>query len=1440
MNDVRYLGIDVGSTTAKVVMFDDLLNIVYSDYRRHHADIQKTVIEIFEDIKKEMGDVELTVSITGSAGMGLAEKMEVAFVQEVVASAEIVKVKFPQIRTLIDIGGEDTKMIFFQDGLTPDIRMNGSCAGGTGAFIDQIATLIDRPISELNELAEKSTNIYPIASRCGVFAKTDVQSLLSREISHNDIAASLFHAIAIQTINALARGYDVEPMILFSGGPLAFIPQLRETFKKVLNITDKDIFLPEKPELLPAMGAALNAKGLENSSNVEYLINKLNTSFSNHTLTEREKPLFEKTEEFKTWIDKRQTKVERIPLGDFKNDAVGFLGIDSGSTTTKIVLTDKNGKLVIDYYASNHGDHIGSVKKGLEFIDSELKKHGINDFKLLRAAVTGYGEDLIKTSFNLDDGVVETLAHFTAAKAFDKEVSFILDIGGQDMKAMFIQDGAIKSIELNEACSSGCGSFIETFAGTLGYNTVDFAQIACEAQAPADLGSRCTVFMNSKVKQFLKEGVSVGDISAGLAYSVVKNSLYKVLKLRDVSILGEHIVVQGGTFQNPAVHRAFEELLGKSVLSPDIPGLMGAYGSALMAKEFYEIKKEKEEYSSFIGFDKLDFSQSYEKKFLTCHGCENVCTITKLKFDKDNTFFTGNKCEKYFSNKGNYIEPGISLADYKYDLLFKRNDKNDKNKKKITFGIPRALNMYENYPFWHTLITNLGFDVVLSAKSSMKLYEKGLGTIMADNICFPAKVTHGHILNLVDKKVDRIFYPMVMYEKPEFKKAINTFNCPIVTGYPEVITSAVNPEKKYGIPVDKPTISFKEKKLLKKGSYEYFKQFGIKKREFDKAFELAVNEHNTYKYKIKAKSKEIVKKAREAGEPIIMLVGRPYHIDPLLNHKISQILVDLGLYVITEDSIEIDDESLASVDVLTQWSYPNRIYHAAEWAAKYEDVEVVQLNSFGCGPDAIVTDEIREILKTADKNLTLIKIDEISSTGAVKLRLRTLAESLRLKIKKGLKHKPRVTTRLFEEYDKDKLILIPEISRFYTTNTAKVFEALGYKAEILPTPNKESSDYGMRFANNEICYPSILVVGDIIKALDSGKYDLDKVAVGITQTGGQCRASSYLSLIKKGMVAAGYSHIPIVGIATNGTSHNNQPGFEDFDTGKFLKKALIGIMYGDAIAKMYYTTAVREINKGESDKLVEKHIKRFAPVSFTDNIDTLIELLEDAITDFNNVEVDDKKYPVIGIVGEIFIKYNDYGNRNLVHWLMQQEVEVRVPPLLDFFTQELLNIRFDRKNNVGKIDSSYFISFLFEHKVNKMINRIDYSMKRFRYYYKDHTIKELAEMGGKIVSLVNQYGEGWLIPAEVSGFMKDGINNIVSLQPFGCIANHVIAKGVEKKLKETYPKLNMLFLDLDADTSEVNYLNRLYFLIKAAKDGDVMPSDIASVDTPVLKAEINI
>ncbi len=1448
-----YLGIDVGSTTAKVVLFDEKQEIIFTAYRRHNADIQETILEIFKDIKKDIKkDLELQISVTGSAGMGLAEKMGLPFIQEVIASAEVVKVLYPEIRTLIDVGGEDTKLIFFKDGTTPDIRMNGSCAGGTGAFIDQIAALIDTPIEKLNDLAKDSRDIYPVASRCGVFAKTDVQNLLSREISHADIAASIFHAVAIQTINALSRGYDVEAKVLFSGGPLAFIPELREAFKRVLKITDEDIFIPERPELLPATGAALDAK--ENSKDsfiLTSLIKKLGVKFVNIELTDRKDPLFKDETEYSSWLEKRQTKVPRISLKEFKKDPRAYLGIDSGSTTTKIVLTDRDGELVLDYYESNHGNHMGSVKNGLDYFYSELQKEGINPI-ILRSAVTGYGEDLIKTSFHLDDGVVETLAHFTAAKAFDNEVSFILDIGGQDMKAMYIKDGNIQSIELNEACSSGCGSFIETFATTLGYSTRDFADIACKAQAPADLGSRCTVFMNSKVKQFLKEGVSIADISAGLAYSVVKNSLYKVLKLRDNATLGEHIVVQGGTFQNPAIHRAFEEMLGQKVLSPSIPGLMGAYGAALMAKEIAEL--EDEGVSSFVGFENLDKIKDYDKKFLVCKGCENVCTITELRFKmeanpllkegaiieggkpKVKKFYTGNKCEKYFSNKGNEVTKGVSLIDYKLKLLFNRN-RLAKKDNTLTIGIPRVLNMFENFPFWNTLFVESGFNVKLSAKSTMKLYEKGLGSVMSDNICFPAKIANGHVIDLIEKKVDRVFYPIIMYEHLEFKNGINSFNCPIVTGYPEVIGSAVNPFEKYNIPFDMPTISFKDNKLLKKATFKYLKSLGVKRVTFELAFRKALEEQQKFKKALLKRSKEIIEEAEENEAPLIMFAGRPYHIDPLLNHKMSQILSDLGIYAITEDSIPIKEDALKSVDVLTQWAYPNRIYNAAEWIVDHPQYEFVQINSFGCGPDAIVTDEIRAMLKTVNKVPNLIRVDEISSTGSVKLRLRTMAESMRIKIKshKVVEQKERVLTKTFDHIDKDKLILIPELSKFYTVNSAKVFEILGYSAEMLPFPTDESVELGLKYANNEICYPSICVVGDVIKALNSGKYDLGKIAIGITQTGGQCRASSYLSLIKKAMIDAGYESIPVVAIATNGVSYNDQPGFDGFDSGAFLKKALLGIMYGDAIAKMYYSTAVKEVNKGECDRLVDKHIPTIQEALETDDINFITERLKEAVTDFNNVEIYDKEYPLVGIIGEIYIKYNDFGNRFLVKWLMEQGVEVRIPPLTDFFTQEILNIRFDRKSHIGKMDLDYFISFVFEYKIGGFLKKIDKEMKNFRFYYPDHSIQKLSDMGKEILSLVNQYGEGWLIPAEVSAFMEDGINNVISLQPFGCIANQVVSKGIEKKLKTKYPSLNMLFLDLDADTSEVNYFNRLHFLIKAAKDGTALP--VKEIHGKTLKAK---
>jgi len=1399
-------GIDIGSTTAKIAMVDESARIIYSEYKRHNAKIYQTVDSLLENAGKTSGNCEISLLITGSAGIGVAEKTSIPFIQEIIASTEVIKKQHPSVKILIDIGGEDSKMIFFHPNKVPDIRMNGSCAGGTGAFIDQMANLLNVSLPELNELAKDYKHIYPIASRCGVFAKTDIQNLVSRKIPKQDIAASIFHAVAIQTINTLARGIDITPKIMFAGGPFTFLSELSKFFLNNLKVNQSDIITPTNPELLPALGAAIIENEVRFDTTLEELREKLNADDKNTIKAKhRLPPLFNSKKEFDEWDSERiNTRVKQISLDDYKGTTC-CIGIDSGSTTTKIVAIGSNKELLFKYYHNNNGNAIDSVIKELREFNTELKRHN-KSIRIVKTAVTGYGEDLIKAAFGIDIGMVETIAHYTAAKHFNDKVTFILDIGGQDMKSIFINNGIINRIELNESCSSGCGSFIETFSNALGHKISDFAQMACESNTPCDLGTRCTVFMNSKVKQSLRENAYTEDIAAGLSYSVIKNALYKVLKLKDISELGEHIVVQGGAFKNPSIHRALELMTERKVICSDIPEQMGAYGAAIIAHDEY-IKNNTE--TSFIGLSGLEHTNNYPINQLICKGCENNCTITKFIFSNNNVFYSGNKCEKTFSNKGTANEKGFNLVDYKYKLLFNRNNK---GKGKQTIGIPRVLNTYENFPFWNTLLTECGFNVKLSSPSTMKLYEKGLGTVMSDSICFPAKLVHGHIIDLAEKKVNRIFYPLVIYETNEYKDAQNSYNCPIVTGYPDVIRSSVNIENKYNIPFDSPTITFNNESLLKKACYQYLKKLGVSRTAFNKAFQQSLSAQKEYKAAIRNKAKEIIDTANKNNRLLVVLGGRPYHADPLINQMTPDVLTDLGVDVITEDAIP--GEMLSEVQTISQWAYPNRIYNAAHWIANQnENIQFIQLNSFGCGPDTLAIDETIEILKSKGKNHTLIRIDEITSTGSIHLRLRSMIESLKLRNKNQSITKNRLDVAPFEEKDTRRTILAPQFSEIYSRFFPTLFELSGYKLVNLPPPDKDSVEYGLKYSNNEICYPATIIVGDIIKALKSGKYNLDDTAIGITQTGGQCRASSYLSLIKKGLIAAGYSDVPVIAISAGGKTINNQPGF-NFNWKKVLKPAFISALYADSLAKMYYSTVVREVNKGESKATLDKYLNLVQDKIKNKDIAGTFDLLRNAVYDFNDIEVNNKDYPKIGIVGEIYVKYNSFGNYHVIDWLISQGIEVVVPPLVDFFMQIFVNTHVNKKAKLQKTEFSDIFAFFIEQLANKYIRKTEKIISDFRYYKPFENIKHIADKASNILNLANQFGEGWLIPAEIASFADEGINNVVSLQPFGCIANQIISKGVEKRIKDLYPEMNILFLDFDSGTSDVNILNRLHFMVK--------------------------
>ena len=1412
MCDLR-MGIDIGSTTAKVVILNRDAGLEFSSYRRHHVETLATLLTILEETRHRLGDIQVDLLVTGSAGLGICEKFNLPFIQEVVASAEVVSQLYPAVRTLIDIGGEDAKMIFFNPDGRPDIRMNGSCAGGTGAFIDEMATLMALPVSALNDLAGKHTQVYPMASRCGVFAKTDLQNLLSRDIPKEDIAASVFQAVVLQTLATLSRGRDPNPLILFSGGPLTFLPALKNAFIKILNLAPGAVMEVENAELLTAFGAALAVSTARQKTSISTLIQQLNTLPAGALQPKNRLPaLFNSQAEYGEWETGRtQGRIERLEMDGLEGGKL-FLGVDSGSTTTKLVLVDIQGRVAFDFYCSNAGNSIAAVQEGLKEIRGLLSSNP-NPPQIVRSVVTGYGEDLIRAAFGFDAGMVETLAHFKAAVAFDPQVSFILDIGGQDMKAIFVKDGFIQNIEINEACSSGCGSFIESFARSMGYRVEDFALQACSSLSPCDLGTRCTVFMNSRVKQALREGAEIKDISAGLAYSVIKNALHKVLKITNTDQLGARIVVQGGTFRNPAIQKALEYLLERPVTCPDLAELMGAYGAALTAIDSYDGRGS----SSFVGLEGVERVADYAKRQVRCRGCENQCAVSKLSFPNGNVFYAGNRCEKMFSNNGKASRQGNNLLALKYQLLFDR-ETNPAQPPKMTIGIPRVLNQFENFPFWNTLLVECGIRVKLSAPSSNKLFQKGASDIMSENLCYPAKLVSGHIRDLIESGVDRIFFPMVFYEEREFADSANTYNCPVVSGYADVIRSVMDPERKYCIPLDMPAVTLEDHKLLRKFCLQYLTGLGIRPGTVRQAFNQALSAQRQFKHQLRTLAADIVAEAKDNGRPVILLLGRPYHIDSLINHKIPEMLTQLGVDVITEDSVPLQPgQTLDNRFVMTQWEYINRYFHAARWVGQQEHVELVQLNSFGCGPDPFILEEVSAILGTYGKSPTVIRIDEIESPGSTKLRLRSMMESLRQnKSSPDRVVRPRKTTRAYQHNDRTATIIVPDFSPFCSPPIVRPFIDMGYDFVSLPPADRSSVEVGLKYTNNEICYPGIITIGDLVKALQSGKYDLSKTAIGFSQTGGQCRATSYPSMIKKALVAAGFEQVPVVTLSTNLKVLNDQPGFV-FDPKEYMYKAVIGMMFTDALSDMYHSSAIREVQKGLSLKVVEKYLNQFWDGDIPLERNALLVSLDQAVADFNALEVRDRDYPKVGIVGEIYVKYNAFSNNHVAQWLMDEGIEVVMPTFLEFFAGGLVNLQHSVRTNLKSPDLLWLLSFLGKKLIRSFTHKFDGIMRTYKRYHPHHDIQTIANRAQEILSLNHQYGENWLIAGEIVSFVKDGVNNVLCLQPFGCIANHVVAKGVQKRMKEKYPQLNLLFLDADAGVSEVNFFNRLHFFVSHAR-----------------------
>ena len=1400
------LGIDIGSTTVKIAILDSNNDVAFSDYERHYANIQETLSDLLGRAIYKLGAIHASPVITGSGGLTLAKHLGVPFVQEVIAVSTALQNYAPQTDVAIELGGEDAKIIYFEGG-NVEQRMNGVCAGGTGSFIDQMASLLQTDASGLNEYAKDYKALYTIAARCGVFAKTDIQPLINEGASKEDLAASIFQAVVNQTISGLACGKPIRGHVAFLGGPLHFLSELKEAFVRTLKLDEEHTIAPKHSHLFAAIGSALNSKR-DLDVSLQEMQNRLGSKIKMEFEVERMEPLFASEKEyhaFKSRHDKHQVPVK--DLASYKGKA--FLGIDAGSTTTKAALVGEDGTLLYSFYHNNDGDPLGTTIRAIKEIYSQLPK----EVEIVHSCSTGYGEALIKAALLLDEGEVETVSHYYAASFFEPDVDCILDIGGQDMKCIKIKNQTVDSVQLNEACSSGCGSFIETFAKSLNYSVEDFAHEALFARNPIDLGTRCTVFMNSKVKQAQKEGAEVADISAGLAYSVIKNALFKVIKVSDASELGNHIVVQGGTFYNNAVLRSFEKIAGCEAIRPDIAGIMGAFGAALIARERY-IDCEGTTMLSIDEIEALEYSTTMTK----CKGCTNNCRLTINHFSGGRKFITGNRCERGLGKeKSDNKLP--NLFAYKLKRYFDYEPLSEEDAKRGTIGIPRVLNMYENYPFWFTFFHTLGFRVVLSPASTRKIYELGIESIPSESECYPAKLAHGHVQWLINEGVEHIFYPSIPYERNEFEEANNHYNCPIVTSYPENIKNNIDAIVNGDVDFIHPFLSLKSEETV---SYRLIEElsdkFSIPASEITAAVHAAWEELSSCREDMKRKGEETIKYLDETGNRGIVLAGRPYHIDPEVNHGIPELVNSYNIAVLTEDSISHLHPVERPLNVMDQWMYHSRLYAAANFVKTKDNLDLIQLNSFGCGLDAVTTDQVAEILNNSDKIYTSLKIDEVNNLGAARIRVRSLLAAIRVREQRGEKreiHSSAIDKVSFtKEMRKDYTILCPQMSPIHFELLEPAFQASGYHIEVLPNDNKQAVDVGLKYVNNDACYPSLMVVGQIMDAILSGKYDTDKLAVIISQTGGGCRASNYIGFIRRALKKAGYAHIPVISINLSGLEGN--PGFKI--TPSLALRGIYAVVFGDIFMKCVYRLRPYEAVPGSVNAMHRKWVKvckDFVSSGYPSRR-KFKKLCKDIIEDFdNNIALTDVKKPRVGVVGEILVKFLPAANNYLVELLESEGAEAVVPDLLDFLLYCFYNQNF-KVEKLGFAKNKATMGNLGIKALEWFRAPASKAFSASKHFDAPADIRELGKMASEIVSLGNQTGEGWFLTGEMLELIHSGAPNIVCTQPFACLPNHVVGKGVIKELRRLYPESNIVAIDFDPGASEVNQLNRIKLMLSTA------------------------
>lgn len=1410
MDDRLSLGLDIGSTTVKAVVLRGQ-QLIFSDYRRHNADVRGELQLLLADVEQQISSASMRVAVTGSGGLKVARLLGVGFVQEVIASTEAIQRFNPDADAVIELGGEDAKITFLR--LVPEQRMNGTCAGGTGAFIDQMATLLDTDAKGLDDLAAQYEHLYQIASRCGVFAKSDLQPLINQGAAHADLAASVFQAVATQTIAGLACGHPIRGNVVFLGGPLHFLPQLRQAYVRALADQGNSFTTPDQAHLYVALGAALSATGQTHT--LGQLRSALGRAISLPLDTTTMRPLFADEAEFAEFQDRHSR--HRIPYRDIAT-ATGpcFLGIDAGSTTIKAVLLNVDNEILFSHYEGNRGDPVSAAIDILRQVRTSLPK----DAYLGRSCVTGYGESLIQAALHVDDGEIETMAHYRAAEHVSPGVTSVIDIGGQDMKYLRIRNGAVDSIAVNEACSSGCGSFLQTFAETMGTDVKSFAKAGLQSKAPVDLGSRCTVFMNSSVKQAQKEGAGVDDISAGLSYSVVRNALYKVIKLKDAAQLGDKVVVQGGTFHNDAVLRAFELLTETQVVRPEIAGLMGAFGAALTAHRNHLPGEESE----VLGLDALGEFQ-VETALKTCQLCQNHCKLTISTFNDGTRHVSGNRCDRGASEEPAPKKSQIpNLYDYKYRRLFGYRRLTEANSPRGTIGIPRVLNMYENYPFWFTILTQLGFRVVLSGRSSHDLFKRGMESMPSENVCYPAKLAHGHIESLLDKGVNTIWFPCVTYEQRVFDESDNHFNCPIVAFYPQVVGKNIDRLRQPGVRYLHPFLNLNEPEKLVDRLVDIFEDFDVTRAEAQAAVEAGYAEDEKFKADVRAEGLRALEYLRENRIRGIVLAGRPYHIDPEIHHGIPELITGLGMAVFTEDSV-IDVPVLTRpLRVRDQWSYHSRLYEAAAVASRDPELNLVQLNSFGCGLDAVTTDQVQEIVESVNDVYTVLKIDEVSNLGAARIRLRSLqAATAERRIPDIVTYEPDADSAVpayTKEAKKTHTVLVPQMSPFHFEFIEPIFQRLGYNLRLLRQASAEDIEVGLKYVNNDACYPAIMVIGQLINALQNGQADPDHTTVAISQTGGMCRATNYTSMLRKGLKDAGYQQVPVLAISAQGLERN--PGFKL--SPELVHRILQAVAFGDLFQNVLLRVRPYELQRGSATRLYHKWNslcqEYFEHGGYSPTLGRRIGyswLIDHIVAEFDALPLRDiPRKPRVGLVGEILVKFQPDANNHAVQVIEDEGCEAILPGLLEFFMYKLFtgnwkweHLGIGRKSRHAKKLGMWLIG-QYQEPVHRALARTN---------GKFHIPDDMAAMARRaetVISLGTNAGEGWLLTAEMMELIESGAPNIICAQPFACLPNHVVGKGMFRELRRMYPKANIVSIDYDPGASEVNQLNRIKLMVATA------------------------